>query len=469
MASRSISAGASAMPPLGAAGGEDRLPVSLCLGFGVGSFGIAILLNTVTTFFPALMTTVLGQSAAIAGLLLTVSKLYDAFADIAIGTISDRTRSPIGRRRPFLLAGALIGGLSFLLIFIPPHLSNGALAIWMGIALVVYSTGYSLFSVPYVAMAGEMTDGYHERTRLLSYRAFFVMLGQLLSSAGTAAIITWAGGGRPGYAAMGIATAVLMAGSMIGSFYGTRHARIVHPETAAKTIGRGEALRALASNKPFVLLMLIKIGQYMGIAIVNTSKLLFLLNIVHVGYVGLINLTLVQNVVSALCVPLWAWVARRFGKRPSYLVSTAILALVYLSWYWTGPGMTMPAIWLRGAANGVAAAGTTLLSVAMLPDVMEYDRLRTGLRREGIFSSIYSIIEKLSYALGAGVVGVLLSMGGYIPTLKGAIVAQPATAITALYTGASLLPAALVTLSFVLMLFYPLNEKRLKAAREAAK
>jgi GPH family glycoside/pentoside/hexuronide:cation symporter len=457
------------MRPTGGAGGEDRLPVSLCLGFGVGSFGIAILLNTVTTFFPALMTTVLGQSAAIAGLLLTVSKLYDAFADIAIGTISDRTHSPIGRRRPFLLAGALIGGLSFLLIFIPPHLSNGALALWMGLALMVYSTGYSLFSVPYVAMAGEMTDGYHERTRLLSYRAFFVMLGQLLSSAGTAAIITWAGGGRPGYAAMGIATAVLMAGSMIGSFYGTRHARIVHPGAAARTIGRGEALRALASNTPFVLLMVIKVGQYMGIAIINTTKLLFLLNIVHVGYVGLINLTLVQNVVSALCVPFWAWASRRFGKRPSYLVSTAILALVYLSWYWTGPGLTMPEIWLRGAANGVAAAGTTLLSVAMLPDVMEYDRLRTGLRREGIFSSIYSIIEKLSYALGAGVVGLLLAGGGYIPTLKGAIVTQPASAIAALYTGASLLPAALVTLSFVLMLFYPLNETRLNAAREAAK
>ncbi len=451
------------------ADGEQRLPVSLCLGFGVGSFGIAILLNTVTTFFPALMTTVLGQSAAIAGLLLTVSKLYDAFADIAIGTISDRTRSLIGRRRPFLLAGALIGGLSFLLLFVPPHLSNGALALWMGFALIVYSTGYSLFSVPYIAMAGEMTDGYHERTRLLSYRAFFAMLGQLLASAGTAAIITWAGGGRPGYAAMGIATAVLMAGSMIGSFYGTRHARIVQPQQATRTLGRGEALRALASNRPFVLLMLIKICQYMGIAIITTTKLLFLLNIVHVGYVGLINLTLVQNVVSALCVPFWAWAARRFGKRPAYLVSTAILALVYLSWFWTGPGLTMPAIWLRGAANGVAAAGTTLLSVAMLPDVMEYDRLRTGLRREGIFSSIYSIVEKLSYALGAGAVGLLLAAGGYIPTLKGAIVAQPAAAISALYVGASLLPAALVTGSFLLMLFYPLNEARLKRARETSR
>lgn len=443
----------------------DRLPTSLCLGFGVGSFGIAILLNTVTTFFPALMTTVLGQSAALAGLLLTVSKLYDAVADIVIGSLSDRTRSRWGRRRPFLLAGALIGGLSFLMLFVPPDLTGGALIAWMAAALIVYSTGYSLFSVPYMAMAGEMTDGYHERTRLISYRAFFIMLGQLLSSAGTAAIIGWAGGGRSGFAAMGIVAALLMMGAMTWSFFGTRAARIVHAVPAARHLPRGEAMRALGTNRPFLLLMGIKLAQYMGIAVINTTKLLFLLNVVGVGYVGLINLTLVQNVLSALCVPLWARLSRRLGKRPAYLLATAILAITYLSWFWTGPGMTMREIWVRGAFNGIAAAGTTLLSGAMLPDVMEYDRLRTGLRREGIFSSIYTIIEKLSYALGAGLVGLLLAFGGYLPTLKGAIVQQPPSAVAALYAGASLIPAVLMAVSFGLMLLYPLDEKRLAAER----
>jgi glycoside/pentoside/hexuronide:cation symporter, GPH family len=445
-----------------------RIPTSLCLGFGVGSFGIAILLNTVTTFFPALMTTVLGQSAELAGLLLTVSKLYDALADITIGMVSDRTRSRIGRRRPYLLAGALIGALSFVMLFMPPRIDGTALALWMGLGLIVYSTGYSLFSVPYMAMAGEMTDSYHERTRLISYRAFFIMLGQLLASAGTAWIIERAGGGRHGYAVMGGVTAALMFAALAASFFGTARAPVVQAREAGHRLAPREAMRALVTNRPFVLLMLIKIGQYMGIAVINTTKLLFLLNVVHIGYTGLINLTLVQNVLSALCVPLWARLSRRIGKRPAYLISTALLALAYGSWIFTGPGLTMTAIWWRGAANGVAAAGTTLLSGAMLPDVMEYDRLRTGLRREGIYSSIYTIIEKLSYALGAGLVGVLLARAGYIPTLKGAVIAQPASAIHALYAGASLIPAGLVAASFVLMLFYPLSEKRLAAERDRA-
>jgi GPH family glycoside/pentoside/hexuronide:cation symporter len=439
---------------------QQRLPTSLCIGFGIGSFGISILLNTTTVFFPAIMTTVLGQSAAVAGLLLTVSKLYDAFADVGIGIISDRVKSAKGRRRPFLLAGALLSAISFLLLFIPPKLSDGALIAWMAMALIVYSTGYSLFSVPYVAMAGEMADGYHERTRLLSFRAFFISFGQIAASAGTAALITWGGGGRLGYAIMGCAAATALFVTMSASFFGTAKARIVHA-TEKHNFSRREALATLASNRPFLLLMGVKLAQYIAISIISTTKLLFLLNVLKVGYVGLVNLTLVQNLVSAATVPIWVKVAKRIGKRPAYLLATATLGLVYISWYFTDESITSWGLWTRGAFNGVAASGTALLSVAMLPDVMEYDFRRTGLRREGIFSSVYTIIEKVGYALGPGIIGVLLARAHYLPTLQGKLVTQPASAISALYAGSSLIPACFIVVSLVLMWLYPLDEKLL--------
>lgn len=446
---------------------HPRLPTSLCIGFGIGSFGISILLNTVTVFFPAMMTTVLGQSAAVAGLLLTISKVYDAFADVAIGTVSDRTKHRLGRRRPFLLAGALISALSFVLMFAPPKLAEPALIAWMAAALIVYSTGYSLFAVPYVAMAGEMTDGYHERTRLLSFRAFFISFGQIAASAGTAALIAWAGGGRHGYAVMGVVCAAALAGTMILSYFGTARARIV--EAAPKHhFSRREALATLASNRPFLLLMGVKLAQYCAIAIVSTTKLLFLLNVLGVGYNGLVNLTLVQNLVSAATVPFWVWAGRRIGKRPAYLLATSLLGMLYLSWFFTDASITMTEIWVRGAVNGVAASGTALLSISMLPDVMEYDYRRTGLRREGIFSSVYTVLEKLGYALGAGVIGIYLAAAGYIPTLQGNLVQQPAGAITALYAGSSLIPAGLVVISLVLMWRYRLDEAALKQTNPIA-
>lgn len=440
---------------------EEGLPTKLCLGFGIGSLGIAILLNTVTTFFPVLMTTILGQSAAMAGLLLTVSKLYDAFADVVIGVASDRTRSRWGRRRPYLLAGAIVASLSFLMIFIPPKLGGDALIIYMTVALVVYSTGYSLFAVPYVAMAGEMTDGYNERTRLLSFRTFFVSAGQLFGAAGMAALIELGGGGSRGYALMGAAAASIIFTTMLISFIGTANARRAEAPRKSNMPGM-QQIRTLFSNKPFLLLMTAKISQYLAISIFSTTKLLFLLNVLKIGYTGLIHLTIAQNVIAMLSVPLWNWAGRRFGKTKAYLTAIVLLGAMYLSWLPTDATISMPEIWFRGALNGIAAAGTTLLSISMLPDVMEYDRKRTGERREGLFSSIYAFMEKLAFAAGPGLIGVLLATAGFIATTGGAIVTQPESAVLALYAGMAVIPALLTIISFVAILNYRLDAKILR-------
>lgn len=128
--------------------------------------------------------------------------------------------------------------------------------------------------------------------------------------------------------------------------------------------------------------------------------------------------------------------------------------------------LSLLSIWWRGAVNGLAAAGTTLLSISMLPDIMEYDRIKTGLRREGIFSGIYTIVEKLGFALGAAITGAVLSFSGYIPTTSGRLVDQPSLAISGLYAGASIIPALLICISMGLMLFYRLDEKALRAMRQ---
>ena len=447
---------------------EERLPLSVCLGFGVGSFGISILLNTITTFFPVLMTTVLGQSAALAGALLTISKLYDIVIDVVIGTVSDRTNTRWGRRRPYLLAGAVLAAVSFIMIFMPPALNGEALMLYMGVGLIIYSTGYALFAVPYIAMAGEMTDGYHERTRLLSFRAFFVTFGQIAASAGTASVIQWAGGGSRGYAAMGAATAAVLFTTMTICFFGTAKARTT-AATPRSHVPGWKQFTTLLGNFPFVILMAIKTTQFMAIAIVGTTKLLFLLNVLKVGYGGLVQITLVQNLTAAATVPLWVWFARKVGKRNGYLCATALLAVTYFSWVFTAEGVAMWEIWLRGFLNGVAATGTTLMSVSMLPDLMEYDRLKTGERREGVYSSIYTIVEKVGYAIGPGLIGGLLAGAGFLATTGGAIVQQPDSAMRTLYIGMAIMPAGLVILSFVMMLFYRLNETTLREARARAR
>ncbi|WP_255418823.1 MFS transporter [Novosphingobium sp. THN1] len=193
---------------------DARLSIGVCLGFSVGTVGVSIMLNTVTSFYPAFMSTVLGQSPEIAGYLLMISKLADAVIDVVVGSMSDNARTRWGRRKPFLLAGALLSAVSFLMLFAPPVLGQGALMAWMIAALLIYSTAYSLFNVPYMALPSELTDGFHERTRLISFRTVFVSIGQVLALAGTAALVQSGGAGRGGYATMGLVMALIIGGAM---------------------------------------------------------------------------------------------------------------------------------------------------------------------------------------------------------------------------------------------------------------
>jgi GPH family glycoside/pentoside/hexuronide:cation symporter len=448
-----------------ATGLPDRLPVKVCLGFGVGTVGVSIMLNAVTAYFPAFMSTVLGQSTELAGYLLMASKLYDAVADIVIGMMSDRTRSRWGRRRPFLLAGALVSALSFLMIFAAPEMGDRALMLYMLAALVLYSTGYSLFNVPYMAMPSEMTGSRYERSRLLSFRTVFVSLGQILAMAGTAAVISHGGGGAAGYLTMGWVMALVIGTAMALSFFGTAAAPVL-----AVAAGPVEKVaidwRAVWRNRPFCLLMGAKICQFLAFAGLATTSLLFMLNVLHLGYAGQMQLALAQNLSTGLSMPVWLWLERRMGKRNAYMIGIALMSLGSLSWLTVGAsGVGTPGLILRGILAGVGAGGMILLSISMLSDALAHDREVTGLRREGLLSSITAVIEKASFALGVALVGILLNLAHYLPTRNGELVTQPDSAITALYAGYVGIPVLLFLCNAAFIFFYPLGGRSAEFTR----
>ncbi len=442
------------------AGEVERLSIATCLGFGVGTVGVSIMLNAVTPYFPAFMTTVLGQSPALAATLLMVSKLYDAVADIVIGRLSDRTRSRWGRRRPYLLFGAVVSAASFLMLFTPPAMNDRWLIAYMAAGLVIYSTGYSLFNVPYMTMPSEMTDGYHERTRLLGFRMVFVSIGQLLAAAGTGELIRRGGGGAEGYATMGLVMSLIIFGAMTAAFFGTARARVIERSHAPARLPGGQ-LALLMRNKPFVLLATAKIFQFVGFASVSVTGLLFLLNVVHVGYAGQIQLALCQNIVTFLSLPFWVRLGRRIGKRRTYLIGVSLFVVGALSWLTAEPGLSTTGIWLRGVPSGLGAGAMLLMAISMLADTMAYDRRLTGLHREGLLSGIIAVIEKTAFAVGAAIVGALLTVAKYVPTVGGALVEQPDTAVRALYLGFALVPALIFSGNALCVYFYDLDERKL--------
>lgn len=446
----------------------SRLTLGTCLGFGVGTVGVSVMLNAVTAYFPAFMSTVLGQSTEIAGLLLMLSKLYDAVADVVIGTMSDRTRSRWGRRRPYLLTGAFVSSISFLMLFTPSQMGQGALLAYMTVALILYSTGYSLFNVPYMAMPSEMCDGFEERTRLISFRTVFVSIGQLLALAGTAALISWGGGGAAGYRIMGLVMALVILGAMLASFFGTANARAVPRNEGPhkRGVSWSEALQ-LFRNRPFAMLVGAKVFQFLSFASAATCGLLFMLNVLHIGYKGQIHLSVCMNLTVALSMPLLVKMGARFGKQKTYLFGVVLYAAGALSWLAADATITTPEIWARGIVSGLGSGALILMSISMLGDTMAYDRRLTGLHREGLMSSVIAVVEKTSFAFGVAVVGVLLKWVGYVPTTGGALVEQPASAVAGLYAGYAVIPAAMFAINGLFMWFYDLDEKKFRDASKA--
>src|SRR5690606_11591762 len=142
--------------------------------------------------------------AGVAGLMMAASKLYDAFADPAIGAISDRWISPRGRRRPFMLAGAIVCPIAIIALFFVPPLTGPAMIAYYMVSLLLFATAYSLWNVPYLAMAAEMTDDYHDRSRLVSFRVNGGAIGLLLSSVFGPWLLVWLGGGAKGHQGMAI-------------------------------------------------------------------------------------------------------------------------------------------------------------------------------------------------------------------------------------------------------------------------
>jgi GPH family glycoside/pentoside/hexuronide:cation symporter len=445
-----------------------RLPIKTCLGFGVGTVGVSIMLNAVTSYYPAFMSTVLGQSPEVAGYLMMGAKLYDAVVDMVIGSMSDKSRSRWGRRRPFMLAGALLSAISFLMLFAPPALSQSALIAYMIAAQIIYSTAYSLFAVPYMALPAELTQGFGERTRLLSFRTVFVSIGQMLATAGTAAVIKAGGGGGPAFATMGIVMALVIFGAMSATVLSvpTTHGE-ERKEGDAPALSLARQIALMGRNRPYRLLLGAKVFQFLAFASMGSTGLLFMLNVLGLGYDGQILLTAVQNVATALSMPLWVRTGATMGKRKTYLIGVLLFCATALSWLLVGHGVSTAGIVLRGIGSGFGSGALILMSISMLGDTMVYDRAITGMAREGLLSSTVAVVEKASFALGVAVLGIFLRAAHYIPTTGGKLVAQPDSAVLALSLGYTAIPAAMFIANGVFLWLYDLDEAKLAQAQAA--
>ncbi|GAA0210814.1 MFS transporter [Saccharothrix mutabilis subsp. mutabilis] len=376
----------------------------------------------------------LAVPAAVAGLLVLAPKAWDVLFNPVAGRISDRA----GVRRPFLLRGGVAVAVLFALLFAGPF-TGAAGAAYVAVVFLLCATAYAFFQVPYVAMAAELTEDYDERTRLMAWRITFLALAILVSGAGAPAVRDLAGG----YGLMGVAVGALILVGTVVTVLGTRDVARHVPASA----GLRELVGAVRESRAFRLLLAVFVVQAVGLGTMLAGVDYFarlvlgdqsLQTWLFVGFVG----------PALVVMPLWQRVGRRRGKRFG-LVAASLLFAAAVVGLTASRALPVAAVLALMAVIGVGYAGMQVFPLAMLPDVITAQERRSGDTRAGLFSGVWTAGETLGLALGPGVYGLVLGLGGYVAGTGDAV--QPGSAVTAALLGFTALPALLVVLALPLL------------------
>ncbi|AYF97091.1 MFS transporter [Protaetiibacter intestinalis] len=422
----------------------------------IGTGGFATLPGLVLVIY---LTDTLGVAAIWAGLLVTVAKVWDVVIDPVIGGRSDRSLAVTGSRRRFMLLGALLLPVFFILTFaVVPGIGPVAGGLWVLAAFILAATAFSLFQVPYIALPAELTDDYDARTRLLSVRVVVLTLAILLFGAGGPALRKAFGGETfEGYLGMAVVAGLLLgAGMLVAVFSAERGPAQPAPPRASLASFYADGVAALRRSRPFRTLLATFMLQALATGMMLAGAAYIAKWVLNDPDDGTTFLFVALIAPALVCAPVWAVVARRTGKEwafglASILFGLAALSLVLLVW--------MPGAWLYApvALAGAAYAGMQTLPMAMLPDVISHDARTHGPGRAGTFGGVWTAGETTGMALGAIVLSLALAVTGYREGVAGQVLTQDPNAIAGIVLSFSIVPAILIGASLWTLGRYPLR------------
>ncbi len=421
-----------------------RLPVVLAYGLPglpVGALGIPLYI-----FLPTFYSAEVGLDLATVGIVLLVVRLWDVVTDPIIGTLSDRTRGPLGRRRPWLLAAVPILMASVWMLFRPAD-DAGAFYL-LGWSLLLY-LGWTMIQLPHGAWGAELSDDYDERSGIAGAREGCVVVGTLLA-AGTPVFLGLDGDVRPGAVLGWLAMALLV---VMPLSVAIAAAAVPDHRTAAPTrIPWSESRRLLLENKPFLRL----ISCYLINGLANgLPATLFLLFVEHVLAAPEQQGTLLfaYFFCGILGVPFWLAVSKRLGKHRTWCTAMIINAAIFAAVPFLGPG---DASWFLAICiiTGVCLGADLTLPGAIQADVVDVDTAQGGGQRTGLYFAFWGMATKLALGLAVGLAFGVLDIVGF--EAAGENGALPLLVLALLYAA---LPVALKAIAISMMWSFPLDRE----------
>lgn len=460
--------GATAAAPAGTASVDatparsEKLAVKTKLAFSAHGFFVAGMGLLVAVYLGKFYIDVVLLPAGLYAIAVTLGRSFDAIIDPCMGWITDHTRTRWGRRKPWIALGVMCNAVVFYLIWTPAaDLSQSAAMWWF---LVCYVTSFlciTIVYVPRVALGAELTLDAQERVSQYTYVAMFLAVGGVFAIGAGTALQKIIHDPRELYR---IQTAFYVTGYVLLNLWFLRVIR-ERPEF----MGRGETpfvpgVRRALRNRPFVVMFVSHVVTAIPVAIPATLIPFYVQYVVRVKDPGTwTGLFIAAFFIPGIVIlPVWLRLARRKGKLFVWLLNGFIGVTGGVALFSVGRGDTLLALCILSYV-GLQSQVWTILGSAMHADVIDYDELQTGKRREAQFSALWSIIPKFATIPGAAIPLAILGGVGYVPNQA----EQPAEVILTLQILFALVPAAFNAVGVAIMWWYPLSEANHAKIREA--
>ena len=434
------------------------------IGYGFGDMSSSTFWKIFSYYLPFFYSNIFDLSLIDAGVLVLVTRIWDAVSDPMMGIICDRTNTKWGKYRPYLLWVAPFFSICGILLFTTPDWDYGAKLIWAYITYIMMMTVYTGINVPYGAMLGVMTDDSNEKTVFSSFRMFFAYGGSFLALFLWEPLTNMLGGyNTPGGWFWGM---VVIASACFVMFLLCFLLTKEHLKTIS-TVSVGSDFKSLLSNKPWWLLIGAALCSNLFNTVRGATVAYFFQDIigldVHMSFFGLAFLFyagLFLGIGVALCVP----IANKLGKKTTFIVVNAALLVLSVLFFFVP--CTPEGFWTMLILQIVISIFTGIMSPlvwSMYADVSDYAELKFQTASTGLIFSSASMAQKFGGAIGGAAVLWLLSGFGYVTDANqiaaGAI--QPESALTVLRYLMSFIPAAVAALAIVVVYFYPLTTDRI--------
>lgn len=439
------------------------------VGYGFGDMSSSMFWKIFSYYLPFFYSNIFGLTLDQVGLLLVVTRIWDAVSDPMMGILADRTETKWGKYRPYLLIMAVPFALSGIFLFTTPDASPTMKLVWAYVTYIMMMTVYTGINVPYGAMLGVMTDDSGSKTVLSSYRMFFAYGGSFIALFCWEPLCNALGGyGTPsGWQHAMFVIAALCLVLFLLCFRMTKEK--VKPEATGSV---GKDFKSLLRNAPWWLL----VGAALCSNLFNTvrgSTIAYFFNDVisqdahlnlgplsFVFYAGLfLSIGEVCNMVGvALAVPF----SKALGKKTTYVISLIALIVLSISFFY----VPVTAYWMMLVLQVVISIFTGIISPlvwSMYADVADFAEDRDGSSSTGLIFSSGSMAQKFGGAFGGAAVMWMLAGFGYNPDAA----VQTASAVNGLKILMSWIPAAVAALSLIVMFFYPLTTGKMEEIQDS--